>query len=311
MTPRRIGLVLGGGGMSGMAFHAGVLTALARHAGWDARTAEVIVGTSAGSTATALMRAGFPPADYVPRVTGAPMSPEGQRILAGLGQVGPPAPRGPMTLRPAAPALLRTAARRPWRLPPMVWGSALLPSGTVPIDPGIVAFTKLVPTWPEAATWVVAVRLSDGARVVFGRDQFPPMGDAVAASIAIPGFFQPVEIAGQRFVDGGAWSIHSLDLLADQGLDLVIVSAPMSTSDLVAAEGGNLPRIPVRRQLDREATKVRKAGTPVLILQPDVHLRRVMGSKSMDVSRRAPIAKAVAATVTEWIDEGRLAALAG
>ena len=83
----RIGLVLGGGGVTGIAFHAGVLTALARV--WDARTAEVIVGTSAGSLSTALMRAGFPPADYVPQVTGAAMSGEGQRVLSGLGPVGP------------------------------------------------------------------------------------------------------------------------------------------------------------------------------------------------------------------------------
>ncbi|MEI2620037.1 MAG: patatin-like phospholipase family protein [Candidatus Nanopelagicales bacterium] len=61
----RIGLALGGGGLTGTAFHAGVLTALADH--FDAREAEIIVGTSAGSTAAALMRSGFPPKDYVAR----------------------------------------------------------------------------------------------------------------------------------------------------------------------------------------------------------------------------------------------------
>jgi NTE family protein len=55
--------VLGAGGLTGTAFHAGVLTALAEDAGWDARDAEVIVGTSAGSIGAALMRAGFPPRD--------------------------------------------------------------------------------------------------------------------------------------------------------------------------------------------------------------------------------------------------------
>lgn len=292
----RIGLVLGGGGMSGIAFHAGVITALSGV--WDARTAEAIVGTSAGSTSAALMRAGFPPADYVPRVTGAEMSGEGKRILSGLGAVGPQAPRTRGTLRPSAPGLLRAVGRRPRRLPPTVWGSAVLPSGTVPIDPGITAFTKLLPTWPAAQTWIVAVRLSDGSRVVFGRDQFPPMGDAVSASIAIPGYFKPVVIDGERFVDGGAWSMHSLDLLAGQGLDLAIVSAPMSTADLVAAEPGNLVRAAVRRQLDREAAKVRAAGTRVLIFQPDAALRRVMGINAMDVNRRAPVALAVSRHVS-------------
>ena len=42
---------------------------------------------------------------------------------------------------------------------------------------------------------------------------------------------EPVEIAGKRYVDGGAYSMVSLDLLAGQGLDLVIASAPLSTAD--------------------------------------------------------------------------------
>ena len=54
----RIGLVLGAGGVAGQAFHAGVLTALDDVAGFDARRAEVIVGTSAGSIAAAFLRAG-------------------------------------------------------------------------------------------------------------------------------------------------------------------------------------------------------------------------------------------------------------
>ena len=105
-------------------------------------------------------------------------------------------------------------------------------------------------------------------------------------------------IDGQRFVDGGAWSMHSLDLLAGAGLDLVIVSAPMSTTDLVAAEAGNLVRVAVRRQLDREAAKVRAGGTRVVIFQPDAALRRLMGANPMDVNRRAPVALAVARHVS-------------
>ena len=100
-TRLRVGLVLGGGGLSGRAFHAGVLTALSTL--WDARTAEAIVGTSAGSMSTALMRAGFPPADYVARVTGSSMSGEGRRVLSGLGPLRPAAPRGRVVPLPASP----------------------------------------------------------------------------------------------------------------------------------------------------------------------------------------------------------------
>ena len=56
-STKRVGLVLGGGGIAGMAFHAGVLLALHHDLGWDARDADVIVGTSAGSIVGALLRA--------------------------------------------------------------------------------------------------------------------------------------------------------------------------------------------------------------------------------------------------------------
>ena len=84
--------------------------------------------------------------------------------------------------------------------------------------------------WPAEPLWICALRLSDGARVVFGRDAAPEpdVGTAVEASSAIPGFFAPVVIDGERYVDGGAHSPTNADLVARIGLDLVIVVSPMS-----------------------------------------------------------------------------------
>lgn len=293
----RVGLVLGGGGLTGTAFHAGVITALADVAGWDARTAEVVVGTSAGSTAAALMRAGFPPADYVARMTGEPLSDEGRRVLDGLGPLGQPGRRPPWARRPAAPDLLRRMARRPWDYRLGVVAAAALPEGTLPIDAGAARLAPLFDGWPDRSTWITAVRLSDGARVVFGRDGTASMADAVAASCAVPGYFEPVVIAGERFVDGGAYSVHSLDLLSQLGLDVVVVSAPLSTTDLVATDPGNLLRVPVRLRLDREAATVRRSGTRVVVVQPDAALRAVMGTNSMVLAKRGPVARAVHAHV--------------
>jgi len=59
----RIALVLGAGGVIGQAYHAGVLSALAEHAGFDAREADVIVGTSAGSITGTVLRLGVSPRD--------------------------------------------------------------------------------------------------------------------------------------------------------------------------------------------------------------------------------------------------------
>src|SRR5215213_7133676 len=55
----RVGLVLGAGGTTGAAFHAGTLLALEQDIGWDPRTADIIVGSSAGSIVGSLLRAGL------------------------------------------------------------------------------------------------------------------------------------------------------------------------------------------------------------------------------------------------------------
>lgn len=286
----RIGLALGGGGLTGTAFHAGVLSALAEH--FDAREAEVIVGTSAGSTAAALMRSGFPPSDYVARVTGQPLSAEGHAILGAMPALSDPQPPGVRARRVASPQLLKAAARRPWSYPPGVLVSGLLPEGTRPVDPGAGRLRGLFDSWPDKPLWLVAVELDTGRRVVFGRDAHADIGDAVSASCAVPGYFAPVVIGGRRFVDGGAWSMVSLDLLADQDLDVVIVSAPLSTTDWVARDPGNVPRVAARAQLEREARAVRAGGARVLIVAPDAGLRAVMGTNSMVLAKRAPVALA-------------------
>lgn len=287
----RIGLVLGGGGLTGTAFHAGVPTALAEH--MDAREAEVIVGTSAGSTAAALMRAGFPPSDYVARMTGAALSPQGEAILGAMPPLSDPGAPAGRDRRPASPGLLRAVLRRPWRYRPGVAVAAAMPAGTRPIDPGAARLSTLFEAWPARPMWLVAVDLDSGRRVVFGWNATASVGDAVAASCAVPGYFEPVVIDGRRYVDGGAYSMVSADLLANRGLDLVIVSAPLSTTDWVARDAGNAPRAAMRAQLHREIRAVRDSGTRVLVVAPDADVRRVMGSNSMVVAKRAPVALAV------------------
>ena len=74
-------MVLGAGGSVGHAFHVGVLSALADELGWDARSADLIVGTSAGSVVGAGLRAGLGPLDMRARALGQPLSPAGRRIV--------------------------------------------------------------------------------------------------------------------------------------------------------------------------------------------------------------------------------------
>ena len=118
-----------------------------------------------------------------------------------------------------------------------------------------------------------------------------------------------MRIEGRRHVDGGMWSTNNLDLVAGAELDLVVVSAPMSTEPGGALERGAWARLPVRRQLDREAAEVRRSGIPVLVVQPDRELREVMGTRTMSLSRRAPVAAATVARIGRLLAEGRLAGL--
>src|SRR5450759_1224664 len=130
--------------------------------------------------------------------------------------------------------------------------------------------------WPERSLWVCAVRMDTGARVVFGRDiDAPPasVAEAVTASCAIPAYFAPPVIDGVRYVDGGVRSLCNLDLMAGLGLDLVLVSAPMSSSAWVEPRRAVALRTWARAQLEREARRVRASGTPVLLLHPGAAAR--------------------------------------
>ncbi len=77
--------------------------------------------------------------------------------------------------------------------------------------------------------FIPAVDLDRAQRVVFGRGELRqvPISHAVAASSAIPGFFEPYAIDGRDYVDGGVgWSGHA-DLAAETGARVVVVVNPL------------------------------------------------------------------------------------
>ena len=222
----RVGLVLGAGGVVGQAFHAGVLWALAEEAGWDPRSAELIVGTSAGSVAGTLLRLGIGPADLAARDLGQPLSPAGGAVVDRLLPAGLdlPALRPGHLLRPwrpPSPALVARAARRPWSFRPRVAAMTLLPAGPIDLSVRARPLHEMVgDTWPEGL-WICAARRTDGARVVFGRAGAPAatLADAVVASCAIPGYFSPVRIGGTEYFDGGVHSPTNATVVRRHRLD--------------------------------------------------------------------------------------------
>ena len=316
----RIGLVLGAGGVTGGSFHAGVLAALAEELGWDARTAEVVVGTSAGAVTAAVLRAGLPPTDLAARAEGRPLSAEGRRVSARLApppqgfplRPEPGAAGGRGRRRPVAPAALARMAMRPWDVRPAAVMAALLPPGRVSTSMITGGIEPLFGTsWPDEPLWICTVRLGDGRRRIFGRDAgaSATVAEAVAASCAIPSYFAPVVIDGERHVDGGVHSPTNLDVVGGLGLDLIVVSSPMSIAGrgLPQATANWAVRRWCRAQLDREAAGVRRRGTPVLAFQPTAEDAALMGVNAMDPSRRSSVAVAIRASAARRLQRADVA----
>ncbi len=304
----RIGLVLGAGGSVGVAYHGAVLAALEAATGWDPRSAEVLVGTSAGSISAAMVRAGVPAADLVRISEGGALSEEGAH-LAELGRPHRPRPQLGDLLRThplADPAGVLHGFTHPCAHPTAALVAALLPAGGIPTD-AISAGVNAVfaGTWPSGALWICTVDLRSGERVVFGQPGAPPalVGSAVAASSAIPAYFRPVVIGGRRYVDGGIHSMVNLDLVAGLGLDLVIVSSPMSQASARPALDAVI-RQPLRARLHAEVAALRRSGVPVFAIEPSRRVTVAMGLNPMDARRRVRVSRATTAAVHKWLAGG-------
>jgi NTE family protein len=288
-----VGLVLGAGGVVGQAYQAGVLAALQREAGWDPRQATVIVGTSAGSVTGAALRVGVPATDLAASLYGVPTSRRGGAILRRIlpADTGPlPTPTLAALLQPwnlPSAALIGRILRRPLAFRPEVAAMTLLPRGQVDISERARGLDKHIGRrWPEGLR-ICAVRRTDGARVVFGREGAPParLASAVLASCAIPSYFRPVVIDGVEYVDGGVHSVTNADVLRHEELDTVVIVSSMSAAHGAANGADGLLRRTVHRRMAREIARLQAAGTAVIRLEPGNESRRMMGLKAMAEDR--------------------------
>lgn len=293
----RIGLVLGAGGSVGLAYHGGVLAAIEEATGWDPRTAELIVGTSAGSLTATMLRLGLPASDLTAITEGGALSPEGAAISE-RGTLHNPRARTRAVLgyRPFADlAAVGHGLLHPWSMNPASLVAAFLPAGVVPTEALSVGLDAAYEGhWSGRPMWICSVRLRDGRRVVFGREGAPDasVGQAVAASCAIPSYFRPVRIAGDRYVDGGVRSMVNLSLVADLDLDMVIVSSPMSWASRWPGFGVDIAmRQLSRQQLAREIRQVRQRGSEVTAFQPTRRMAVAMGPNAMDARRRKLVSR--------------------
>src|SRR5215210_1916512 len=312
----RIGLVLGAGGVLGGAWLTGGLDALARETGWDPASADVVVGTSAGSMIGALCASGIPPwfmvahsagetFDGVVDAEGRPAA-EADRAAGAtfrLERAWPPIGPG------SWPLALRSLTNLP-RYTPTAAVAGWIPRGFISTEPLKDTIRRVVPQgWsPHLNLWIVACDYATGRRVPFGRDDSPPaeLADAVAASCAIPGFYYPVEIGGRRYVDGGMYSTSNLDIVRHEDLDLVICLNPTSSLHPTRAwNPGEWVARAVRngtgRRLGHEAKRLRERGTEVVLIQPLEEDLDVMGPNLMSRRNRQRTIEVARRTVGEQL----------
>lgn len=295
---RRCGLVIGAGAAVGGAWAAGALCALNETETFVMTRADVVVGTSAGSVVAVLIAAGMPPQEMFElfsdgdcRLSAAATIPAevSGRVRSTLSDIPRPVPI-PGNLRLAARTLSQPGCRSM-----RTAVAALAPRGRGDLAPigemiGEVWGDRGWPVRPR--TWLVAMDFDSGRRVPFGAPGEPGTSpsEAVMASCSVPGLFPPRLIGGRRYVDGGAVSVTNADLLAEEGLDEVVVVAPMvtpvpGTRRSAAARLGQRLRPQMSQRLRWEVWRLAAAGTSVRVLTPTAEDVAVMGSDWMDAGQ--------------------------
>jgi NTE family protein len=332
--PTRRAIVLGGGGVLGFAWILGALSAMESVTGFDARDADVIVGTSAGSVAAGLLGCGLPVDAICRHHQGVPAPadpPIAYDYEVATGGVLPPRPGW----RPGSPRLVLDSLRHPLRIPPIVALSGLLPTGRGTLQPvrelmaAVAADAGHAETWPtRPRPWIVAADYRSGRRVVFGRDNLASrvgivpriirrasLADAVTASCSIPAWYPPTVIDGVPYIDGGTASNASVDVLRGTAVEEVFVLAPMASVEVDRARTavGRIERA-VRRAITKailyDVAALRAEGVRVSVLTPGPADLAAMGVNLMNPERRTEVLETAEATAALQL-ERQLSARAG
>jgi len=285
-----VALVLGGGGAAGQAWQIGVIAGLAE-AGLDlTEAADLVVGTSSGSTTAAWVRSGIPAAELSASVLSEPVRPVGQNR-----EQPPSLPMATVFERMRAIGAAATSAADLRR----AMGAFGLESDSIlgPAAAGqrraMVAARLPRPEWPDRPMIVVAVDAHTGELAAFDRDSGVDLVDAVTASTALPG--GPTHsINGTRYINGGVRSGENADLAS--GFANVVVLSPFGGRSQTPPQAGQFEGL--RRDpewgtdLASEVEALRKQGSRVEVITPDADSRAAMGTNQMDPATRIPAARA-------------------
>ncbi len=224
-------LVLGGGGIAGIAWETGVLRGIADESPTVARAllhSDVLLGTSAGSSVAAQISSGHAIEDLFE-----------SQIRESSAEIDPGSSIDSVVelFLQAVADPHSTVAQKRQRI-----GAVALATETLaePVRRDVIAQRLPSHTWPERVLRVTAIDIDTGKLVVFQRDSDVDLVDAVAASCAVPGVWPPVTIGDRRYMDGGIGSTINLHVADDCGTAVVLVpageSAPSSFGDGPASE---------------------------------------------------------------------------
>jgi NTE family protein len=272
-------LVLGGGGSTGNAWLIGVIAGLF-DAGLDVTEADLVIGTSAGSTAAAQI-AGATPTELLAAILAAAP----QQRTSPVGSDG-----GRVPIRPAANHMERTskiiAAAEDAADMRRRMGAAALDMDAASDGSGQTRWRATVAArlpsqrWPQRTVLVTAVDAHTGEPVVFDRHSGVDLVDAVAASCA-SGF--AYRIGDNRYIDGGyRRSSENADLAA--GYERVLVLSPFGGRTRTPLEWG--------MHLAAQVDELRARGSRVETIFPDSNSEHMFGANAMDLSLRPPAARA-------------------
>ena len=277
--PQAIGeraLVLGGGGSTGNAWLIGVVAGLF-DAGFDVTEADVIIGTSAGSTAAAQITGASPTELFAAILAAAPQQRTGP-VGSDRGRVAVAANH--MERTSAIIAAAEDAADMRRRL-----GAAALDLAATSDGSGQLRWRATVAArlpsqhWPERTVLITAVDAHTGEPVVFDRHGGVDLVDAVAASCSSG---LPYSIGGNGYIDGGYRRNENADLAA--GCARVLVLSPFGGRTRTPLEWG--------MHLAAQVDELRAHGSRVEMIFPESSAEHLFGANAMDLSLRSPAARA-------------------
>lgn len=268
--PRLLGktLVLGGGGLAGLGWFAGLFHGLSQQ-GVDLRDADRMIGTSAGSATAAQLRSGLALESlYANQTVPDLIADEAAPNMAAIAELMQSFPRlNAITDHGERMRAVGQMARA---------AETVLPA----VRRAMIERRLSDHAWPAAPLTITAVDAESGALVPFDSSAGVSLVDAVAASCAVPGVWPLVEIAGRSYFDGGGYSVDNAHLAA--GAERVVIASPF----------GSISPAPEGYHLTDAMASLEAAGTKVMMIDPDPGARAAMGANPLDPAVRRPSAEA-------------------